>query len=334
VLSGALGVGLLVVLLPRVTGARWSAIADVLSHLTAGQLAGLTAVWLAGLWCYTFLLTGTLPGLLRGQAFTVNVAGSAVSNLLPFGGAAGLAATFAILRSWGFGPGQVALSALVTGVWNVLAKLALPLVALVGLLLAGDVATGRLATGAAVGAVVLAVALGVFSGTLWSERVAVAVGRGLQRAGQAALRIVRSHRRLHWDDAVPRWRHGVIDVVRAGWLQLTAGLAGFLGTQALLLYLALRALGADLSPVQVFAAFAFGRLLTTIVVTPGGVGITETGAAGLLVSFGGDPAICASAVLLFSGFTYFAEFPAGAAGYLVWLGRRSWRRELTPARPS
>jgi putative heme transporter len=334
VASAALAVGLLVVVLPRVTGARWPAIAEVLGRLTVAEVAGLTAVWLAGLWCYTFLLTATLPGLGRAQAFTVNVTGSAVSNFLPFGGALGLAATFAMLRSWGFAPSRVALSALVTGVWNVLAKLALPLLALVGLLLAGDVATGRLAAGAAVAAAVLALALAVFVGTLWSERVAVRVGRGAQRGGHAVLAVVRSPRRLHWDEAVPRWRHGVLDVVRDGWVPLTAGLVGFLGTQALLLELILRALGEDLSPAQVFAGFAFGRLLTTLVVTPGGVGITETGVAGLLVSFGGDPAVCTSAVLLFSGFTFFAEFPAGAIGYLVWLGRRSWRREVTAEQPT
>lgn len=331
--SAALAVALLVVALPRVTGARWSRIGAVLGGLTAGEVAGLAAVWLAGLWCYSFLLTGTLPGLTRAQAVTVNVTGSAVSNLLPFGGAVGLAATFAILRTWGFPPATVALSALVTGVWNVLAKLALPLVGLLGLLLAGDVATGRLAAAAGIGAVVLAVVLGLLAGALWSERVAAAVGRGAQATGHAVLRLVRSRRRLHWADGVLRWRHQVIDLVRAGWLRLTFGLVGFLGAQALLLYLSLHLLGAGLGAAQVFAGYAFGRLLTTIVVTPGGVGITETGVAGLLVAFGGDPTVCASAVLLFSGFAFFAEFPAGAVGGLVWFTRRSWRRPLPTPPP-
>jgi len=323
--SAALGITLLVVVLPRVTGARWSQIADVLARLTAGEVALLTGLWLFGLWCYSFLLTGTLPGLTRAQAVTVNVTGSAVSNLLPFGGAVGLATTFAMLRTWGFAPSTVALSALVTGVWNVLAKLGLPLAGLVGLLLARDAATGRFAAGAAVAAVALALALGVLAGTLSSERMAVAVGRAAGAVGQAVLRVGRSGRRLHWDDAVPRWRGHVIDLVRTGWWHLTAGLVGFLGSQALLLMVSLHVLGSGLGPAQVFAGYAFGRLLSTILITPGGVGITETGVAGLLVAFGGDPGVCTSAVLLYSGFTFFAEFPAGALGYLVWQTRRSWR---------
>jgi uncharacterized membrane protein YbhN (UPF0104 family) len=327
--SVALAAVLLVLLLPRVTGARWSQIGDQLARLSTGQLLALAAVWLIGLWFYTFVLTGSVPGLRHDQALTVNVTTSAVSNLIPFGGAAGLALTFGMLRTWGFSAPTVALSALVTGIWNVLAKLALPLLALVGLLIAGDAATHRLAAAAATGAAVLGLALGVLAGALSSEGFAIVVGRTAQGVGHAGLRLARSPRRLAWDQGVPRWRHQVIGLVRTGWSRLTFGLVGFLGSQAVLLYLSLHALGSSLGPAQVFAGYAFGRLLSTLVITPGGLGITETGAAGLLTAFGGDSAVCASGVLLFSGFAFFAEFPAGALGYLVWLGRRSWRREIT-----
>jgi len=331
--SVAVAAVLFVVVLPRVTGAHWAVVGTRLGQLGAGEILLLTAVWCAGLACYATVLVASVPGLRHAQAVTVNVTGSAVSNLLPLGGAAGLATTFAMLGSWGFPPATVALSALVTGVWNVFAKLVLPLVALAGLLLAGDVATGRLAVGAAVGVAVLAVALAVLAGTLTSERVARGVGRVLQAVGHAVLRLARSPRRLDWAHAVPARRHLVIDLVRVAWLRMTVGLIGFLGSQALLLYLSLHALGGSLGPAQVFAGYAFGRLLTTLPVTPGGVGVTETGVAGLLVALGSDGDTATSAVLLFSGFAFFAEFPAGAAGYVVWATRRSWRRPLAPPFP-
>jgi uncharacterized membrane protein YbhN (UPF0104 family) len=110
-------------------------------------------------------------------------------------------------------------------------------------------------------------------------------------------------------------------------------MAAFLGAQAFLQWLCLRMLGSGLSPVQVFAGFAFGRLLTSLVVTPGGVGISETGAAGLLVAFGGDPDVTASGVLLFGGFAYFLEIWAGGAGYAMWALRRSWRCPVPSAEP-
>jgi uncharacterized membrane protein YbhN (UPF0104 family) len=331
--SVTIAVAMVWLVLPRVTGTRWSQIGAVLDRLSAGDLVLLTAVWLAGLWCYTFVLTASIPGLTHGQAITVNTTGSAVSNLLPFGGAVGLAVSLAMVRSWGFRTGVFTLSAVVTGIWNLLGKLLLPLLGLLGLLAAGDVTTGRLAGAAGIAAALLALALGLLAGALSSEGIAVGVGRAAQAIGRAVLRAVRSGRRLDWEHAVPRQRHRVIGLVRSGWLQMTLGLVSFLGAQACLLYLILQMLGSSLGPTQVFAGFAFGRLLTTLVITPGGVGIAETGAAGLLTALGGDAAICTSAVLLFSGFVFFLEFPAGAAGYLVWLTRRSWRRpseEVTP----
>jgi uncharacterized membrane protein YbhN (UPF0104 family) len=329
ILRGTLSVGLagvlLGVVLPRVTGTRWSEIAGVVGRLGAVDLGVLTVVWLAGLWCYGFVITGTIPGMRHAQAVTINVASSAVSNLVPFGGAVGLAATFAMCRTWGFGSGAVALSALVTGIWNVFAKLALPMLGLIALVLEPGVSASWLVRPAAIGAGVLAVALTVLIGSLSSETLALMTGRLAEAVGQGALRLVRSRRRLTWDRAIPRWRHRVIGVVRSGWPRLTLGLVGFLATQAALLYLILGMLGSTLGPAQVFAGFAFGRLLTTIVVTPGGTGFTETGTAGLLVALGGDPAICASGALLFSGFVVFLEIPVGALGYLTWLLRRSWR---------
>lgn len=325
---------LLGVVLPRVTGTRWSEISGIVGRLTATDVVVLAVVWVVGLWCYAFVITASVPGMRHSQAATVNVTSSAVSNLVPFGGALGLAATFAMCRSWGFGSGAVALSAVVTGIWNVLAKLALPMIGLVGLVLTADDTTGRLARPAAVGAGLLAVALAVLIGTLSSERLAVATGRAAEAVGQGALRLVRSQRRIAWGRAVPRWRQRVIGLVRAGWRGMTLGLVGFLTSQAFLLYLILDMLGSTLGPAQVFAGFTFSRLLTTIVLTPGGTGFTEAGTAGLLVALGGDPAICASGVLLFSGFVVFLEIPVGALGYVVWLARRSWRVPEVRVQPS
>lgn len=328
--SIALAGVLLGVVLPRVTGTRWSEISGTIGRLDAIDVALLTAVWVIGLWLYAFVITASMPGMTHGQAMTVNVTTSAVSNLIPFGGALGVAATFGICRSWGFSSGVIALSALVTGIWNVLAKLALPMLGLLALAVSPEATTGGLARPAAIGAVVLSAILAVLIGTLGSESLAVSTGRILERVGRIALRLVDSSRPVAWDAAVPRWRLRVIDLVRDGWLRLSAGLVGFLASQAALLYLILTMLGSDLGPAQVLAGFAFSRLLTTIVLTPGGTGFTEAGTAALLVALGGDPAVCVSGVLLFTGFVVFLEIPVGALGYLIWLTRRSWRREVPP----
>ena len=159
-------------MLPRVTGADGQDVLEHLSQLSAGQLVLLVVVWLAGLWAYTYVLCGSLPGLTHMQALTLNLSGSAVSNLVPFGGAVGIGVTFAMTASWGFRPSRVALSTVVTGLWNVLAKLALPLVALVALLVTGDIADQRLVIASAIASVLLAVVVATMVAALSSERFA------------------------------------------------------------------------------------------------------------------------------------------------------------------
>lgn len=336
--SVAVALALLLYGLPQLTGAGWTDISAVLARLTGVQVAVLTLVWVLGLLGYTWVLTGGLPGLTHGQALTLNVTSSAVSNLVPFGGALGVAVSFGMVRSWGFGTAAFALSTLVTGIWNVMAKLALPVLALFVLLAFGEVTDGRLAVAAGVAVLALGVVVTALVGALSSERVAVVVGRAADRVAAGARHLAgrfrqrapgRSGRSVQAE--VLQLRQRTVGLVRERWHHLTFGMVAFLGAQAVLQWLCLRMLGSGLGPVQVFAGFAFGRLLTSVVVTPGGVGISETGAAALLVNgFGGDPAVTASGVLLFSGYAYFLEIWVGGAGYAAWALRRSWRRPVVP----
>lgn len=322
--------------LPRVTGARWSEICTVLGGLTSPQIGVLTVVWAVGPLGYTWVLTGGLPGLTHAQALTLNLSSSSVSNLVPFGGAFGVAVSFVMIRSWGFRPSAFALMTLVTGIWNVLAKLALPVLALLALLVFGEVRDRRLLVVSGAATVMLATAGAAVAGALLGERFARTLGRLVERVADAGRWMAR-RRRHRRDDGEP-WsgrvqdealvlRERLVGLLRRRWHHLTFGMATFLGAQAVLQWLCLRMLGSGLNPVQVFAGFAFGRLLTAVVVTPGGVGISETGAAAVLVTvFGGDPAVTVSGVLLFSGYAYFLEIAAGGPGYVIWALRRSWRR--------
>ena len=54
--------------MPAVSGLRWSQILAALSGLRVWQLVILTALWVAGLWAYSFVLTASLPGLRNWQA--------------------------------------------------------------------------------------------------------------------------------------------------------------------------------------------------------------------------------------------------------------------------
>ncbi len=317
--------------LPRVTGTDVHAIWQQLSRLSMLDVGALVVVWIAGLWAYTWVLTGSLPGLTHPQALTLNLAGSAVSNLVSFGGAVGIGVTFAMARSWGFRAGSLTLSTLASGVWNVLAKLALPLVALVGLLAAGEIADRRIVVASVVAAVLLTVVVAAIVGALSSERVARAVSVVVEWTGTGALLLARSHRKIHWDHAVLDVRHRTIGLLRRGALEMSLGMVAYALLQGVLAWQCFRAVGSTLTVPEVFAGYALGRLLTSVVVTPSGVGIAEVGSAALLTTFGGNPASTTAGVLLFSLFTYLIEIPIGALGWLTWALWTPWRRDPRPA---
>jgi putative heme transporter len=317
--------------LPHVTGASGADVLHRFAALSTAQLAGLFAVWVAALWAYTFVLTGALPGLTHLQALTLNLAGSAVSNLVPFGGALGLGVTFGMTGTWGFRPALVTLAAIVTGVWNVLTKLALPLIALLLLLVTGDIADHRLVVASIVAAVVLAVVVGVIVAALSEESFARWASTGVEAVGELVLRVLHVHRHVHWDRAVMSFRHRTIGLLRHSATRMSLGMVAYALLQALLAWQCLHVVGSTLTVPEVFAGFALGRLLTSVVATPSGVGISETGSAALLVAFGGDPSTVTAGVLLFSVFTYLLEIPVGAIGWLAWALWTPWRRPMGTA---
>ena len=169
-------VGMFVVILPRITGSSYEEVWEVLGAIEPWELLLLVAVWIGNLWTYTPVLTNSLPGLTHPQAFTANLATSAVSNVLPFGGAVGVGATYLMYGSWGFSTGEITRSVLVTGVWNVLVKMALPVVALVLLTITGE-ARPAVAGVAVLGLAILAGTIAVLWLVLRSDAFAGAVGR-------------------------------------------------------------------------------------------------------------------------------------------------------------
>jgi uncharacterized membrane protein YbhN (UPF0104 family) len=322
--------------IPAISGSEYSEIFDELAVLTAPEFLALFALWIVVMLTYTGVLTAALPGLKHMQALVVNFAGSAVSNVVPFGGAVGVAATYAMTMSWGFEPSAVTLSILVTGIWNVFSKLALPTLALLILVIAGE-ATAGLVAPAIVGLAVLAAGIVVLTLILRSEHLADRVGVLAERVGAWCFRLVRRPPPTGWRQAVMDFRHRSIGLLRTRWKQLTLWMVVYNGGQFLLLLLCVRLLGADtteLGWIEVLAAYAFANVLTTIAITPSGVGFVEAGAVAVLIAFGGQEAGSAAAVFLFRGFTYLMEIPLGALGWVVWATRRSWRRPLPRSLPA
>jgi putative heme transporter len=311
---------LLAVGLPAVAGTDWTRIAHVLTSVTAPTALGLVVLWLASLWSYTYVLTGSLPGLSNSQALVLNLAGSGVSNVLPLGGAAGVAVTFAMTRGWGHRRGAIAISTLLTGVGNILSRLLLTAVGVAVLILAGS-PSGWWGIATAVTVVVLPVILiGLAAVVLCRESAMGAAARCtrlLPRRWRVTPEAVETLAR--------RLREETREVIATGWGKMSLGLAAAALFQGVLFSSCLTATGVFPGIPLTIAAFALSRVLTTVVVTPNGFGITESATVAMLVAFGTPPAETAGAVVLFTFFTFIVEIPLGLVGFLVWTLARKWR---------
>ncbi len=329
--SVALAVTLLAVVLPRLVGTTLHDVVTALELVTAPDAVVLVIIWALGLIVYSFVLTGALRGLSRRRALTLNLTGSSVSNVLPFGGAAGMSLNYVMLRAWGYGAQEFSAFTLITNLWGILLKLALPAVALGALFMSGGTINETMrwtALGAAVAlGVVVALLVGFLARRAVAHRVATFVA-------PLVVRVARVVRRPTSSPVVIAnlldFRDEVVTVIGRRWAQLTVGTMGYAVLQAVLLWACLHAVGAPLGVTVVLAAFTVDRIMSMVVLTPGGAGFAEAGAAAALVALGGAPAAMAAGVLLYRGFTFALEIPVGGGWLVGWLWTRRRQLRLHP----
>ena len=316
VLGFAVAILLVAYALPGVTGTTWAAIGDQLRLVGTGPALVMLVLLVAGLLSYTFTLLASLPGLTTLRALTVNAAGTMVSTLLPGGGAVGVALTYMMYRSWGFSRRNISTSIVVTSVWNILSRLTLPVLAALVIVWWTADAPDALVSVAVVAGAVGAGIIALFVAVLFNDTVAVAVGRLVGRITDPLSSRFRRLAGLEHLLADQRARTGI--VVRRGWVGMTLGLVGMFALFFVLYVVSARTMGLDLALPQLFAAYAIRQFLTTVAITPGGLGVTEVGTAGVLVAFGGDPAAASATALLYAVYTHLLQVPIGLTAWGVW----------------
>jgi putative heme transporter len=265
-----------------------------------------------------------LPGLGFLQAFTVTQASTALSIVIPGGIAAGVAGSYGILRHWGFAGRDVARAITLTGLWNQFLNLTFPIVA-VFLLAISHESTAALATVAFVGVAILGVLIAGFVLILLSDRLAEDIGNVAARFANWAL--AKIHRGpVSWDGkSFERFREEAGDLLARRWHLLTlASLAGQL-TVFVLFLVSLRVLdvpASEVSASEAFAAWSLARLVGSIPITPGGIGVVELALTGTLVGFGGNNAGVVAAVLVYRFLTAVPTLLLGLGAAFTWRRRR------------
>lgn len=311
-------------LLPRI--ANYGDVWDTLRGLSGAWLTVLAGAVVLNVLTFAPPFVVTLPGLGFVRALSLTQASTASTYVAPGGAAVGVALAFAMLRGWGFASGAVALSVALTGIWNQLFLLGAPAVG-VALLTTQGGHDAALQTVSLIGLAAFGAAASIFAAALSADGPARWAGDHAARAVNWSLGRLR-RQPVGWaGESLVRFRRSAVGLLRRRWLALTAATVAGQLTVFVLLVVCLRALGAtgsEITFVEAFAAWTLVRLLGSLPLTPGGVGIVELGLTGALIGFGGDNAEVVAAVLLYRALTILPTVALGVLAAFL------WRRQRTP----
>jgi putative heme transporter len=328
-LALAVVVATFVFVLPRI--ADYGEVWGVVKELSWPKIGALLAVTVLNLATYAPPWQAALPGLRYRNAFVLSQASTASTYVAPGGPAVGIALAYGMLRAWGFPRRSITLAVALTGIWNQFALLGFPSVALVLLTVVGE-RHALLQTVALVGLVVFVLAAAAYIAGLSSRRLARWAGNLTARIATRGMRIVRRGPAAWTGETFAAFRAEAAGLLRRRWHVLTAAtLAGHLSV-FLVLLTSLRVFdvpAADVSVIEAFAAWSLVRLLGSIPVTPGGLGIVELGLTTALVGFGGANAEVVTAVLTYRFLTIVPTLLLGLLAGATWKRHRP-RPQLDP----
>jgi uncharacterized protein (TIRG00374 family) len=291
---------------------------SLLGRVNVGWLvAGLVTECLS-LFCYGLLTQAVLspagpddpprPGLSR--LFRIDLAAAAIAHVIPAGtlGSAGIG--YRLFTAEGIKGNDAAVMMATKGlgstvVLNVLLWLSL----VVSIPLAGF--HPIYVTVAIIGAVLLfaiaALTFGITRGIGRASRILHAVGdripgltgerleQGLREAGASLTALARDRRTMFWS----------LTWASLNWLLDAASLWCFVA-----------AFGRFVNPVELFAAYGIANIAGVLPITPAGLGVVDSVAPLLLVSFGVTRSVATLGVLGWRLVNFWLPIPAGAAAYV------------------
>ncbi len=301
----ALGIALAAVvfaeILPRI--ASYGSVAHRLATVSTAWAVALAAATLLDILTTALPWQAVLPRLSFVGALAFTQASTALTTLLPGGAPLGMALSFAFLRRLRVDRGAAAFAVAVTGIWSQVMILVYPLVGAIFVFATGQLSTST-AVIAAVSATCGALIVGLAVAALRSEGAARWLG---DVSARLAAHVAGFFRRTppNWSgEALVRLRSERLVLLRRRWPRLTVATLGNQLTAFLVFELCLQAVGisfADLPLSEAFLAWAIGRVISSLPLTPGGIGVVELGMIGTLVGFGASNAHVVAAVLLYRG---------------------------------
>jgi uncharacterized protein (TIRG00374 family) len=260
------------------------------------------------------------------SVITAQLAGNAISLIVPGGAAAGAAVQFRMLAQSGMDPGDSVGGLTAFSLLGVGGLLALPVFVLPVVLFGAPVNAG-LEHAAILGAIAFVLFAGFGAVVMAWDAPLLFVGHLVQRVRN---RLFRKRSPLHGlDQQLIGQRDLIRSVLGKQWWQATLLSSGRLAFDFLCLMAALRAVGSHPRPSLALLAYAVAGVIGLIPITPGGLGIVEASLSALLVLAGVSPGAAVLATLTYRLASYWIPLLLGPFAYGAFR-RRYGRAEGPP----
>jgi uncharacterized protein (TIRG00374 family) len=315
VIALAVVVGIFVAVIPRF--ADYQAVGHAMLHLSGRDWAVIALCTVANVATGGLPWMAAVPDLGYRRAMLLTQTSSLMTTVLPMGEAVGFATQVAMLRRWRFPPAALTAGFVLVAAWNQGTNIVIP-VAAVAALGAGHT-NPLLLTVSLVAVAVLAVLVGATVITFRSEAQAHRIGAVAEGVVSRGLAIVHRPPRAGWGEHLASMRAETIGVVARHWPFLTAATLANQLTLFGVMLACLHATGVTgVSFFEALAGWSFARLIGSIAITPGGLGLQELGITGALAAFGGGADAVVATALLYRVITFVPTVVVGSACALVW----------------
>jgi uncharacterized protein (TIRG00374 family) len=311
---------------------------EAVRNIPAEAALLLAVMIIANVAVYPWPYQATMPGLGYGPAFAVSQTSYAISHTVPAGGPLGLAVQYRMLDDYGISATAATAALGINGIWTVLVKVSLPVIALIALIFVGETQVW-VVPAAVAGLVVVGLAVGLLVALLHSE------GAGRRRisgwlAGVVGWLsgLIGKEPTIDVQAKMSEYRASTRDVLSSRVTSITVTNVVVQVVPFVVFFVALRGIEADVSSktllVEAFAAYSVGALGDFIPLTPGGLGTVDALITGLLVAFGTAESNALAATLVWRAGTYLPQIFIGFGTYFSWQRRQrksgAARRDPTP----
>jgi len=245
---------------------------------------------------------------------TSQLAGNAISLVVPGGAAVGAATQFRMLAASGNDTGTAVGGLTAFSLLQIGGLLALPIFVLPGILIGVPINSGlQHAALLGIGAFVLfagfsAAVLMLDEPLQWAGRVVQSARNRIRRKAEPITGL---------DDRLVHERNRIRDVLGQQWKSAMLLVSGRLAFDYLTLLFTIRATGHSPQPALVLLAYAVQGVLALLPITPGGLGIVEAGLSGLLILAGVPGGSAVLATLAYRVCSYWLPVVIGPFAYLA-----------------